>query len=159
MLPEGYRELLDQFAEYLEKQEMLSRLTEADFLHGYSYAEIHCIGMIGEMENPTASKIAERMKMTRSAISKMTKRQIKAKLVEKYSLDTNKKEVYFRLTEAGWKLYQEHENRHRLWEQRDTEFFQHHSAEELNRMLQFMREFNQYLRVQIDKINSQQVTG
>lgn len=153
MLPEGYRELLDQFAEYLEKQEMLSRLTEADFLHGYSYAEIHCIGMIGKMENPTASRIAERMKMTRSAISKMTKRQIKAKLVESYSLDTNRKEVYFRLTEAGWKLCKEHENRHRLWEQRDTEFFQHYPAEELNRVVKFMKEFNQYLRAQIDKMN------
>jgi len=150
---EEYRELLDQFAEYLEKQELLSRLTEADFLHGYSYAEIHCIGMIGKMERPTASRIAARMRMTRSAIGKMAKRQIGAKLVEKYSLDTNKKEVYFRLTEAGWRLFREHENRHRLWEQRDSAFFQRYSSEERNSVTKFMKELNRYLKEQIDQID------
>lgn len=153
MFPEDYHELLNQFAEYLEKQEMLSKLTEADFLHGYSYAEIHCIGAIGRLANPTATKIAEQLKMTRSAISKMTKRQMKAKLIENYTLDTNRKEVYFRLTEAGWKLYNEHEIRHRLWEQRDTEFFHRYSAENLNGLTKFMKEFNQYLGEQIDKMS------
>lgn len=130
---------------------MLSKLTEADFLHGYSYADIHCIDQIGKMEKPTASKIAEQMKMTRSAISKMTKKHIKVGLVENYSLNTNRKEVYFRLTKAGWKLYKEHENRHRLWEWRDANFFHRYSTEELKTVVCFMSEFNQYLGMQIDE--------
>lgn len=144
-----YNHLLNQFAEYLEKQEMLSRLTEADFLHGYSYAEVHCIDAIKNMESPTASKIAERMKMTRSAISKMAKRLINSQLVENYSLEANKKEVYFRLTEKGRQIFIEHEKRHRLWEARDTKFFQQYSAAELQIIGNFMEEFNQYLGLQI----------
>lgn len=33
--------LLNQFAEFLEKKEMLSKLAENEKLHSYGYSEIH----------------------------------------------------------------------------------------------------------------------
>ena len=67
-------ELLGLFAKYMEKQEVLSKLTESEELHGYNYSEIHTIAAIGDMEFPNVTGISQAMHMTRGAISKITRR-------------------------------------------------------------------------------------
>lgn len=62
-----------KFAKYMEKQEVLSKLTESEELHGYNYSEIHTIAAIGDMEFPNVTGISQAMHMTRGAISKITK--------------------------------------------------------------------------------------
>ena len=97
--------LLQEIALMLEHQDMLSKLTESQCLDEYGYSETHCIDNIGRLELPNVTKIAEQMQMTRGAISKMTKKLLAKGLIEKYTLETNKKEVYFKLTErAGFFL-------------------------------------------------------
>ena len=66
-------ELLGLFAKYMEKQEVLSKLTESEELHGYNYSEIHTIAAIGDMEFPNVTGISQAMHMTRGAISKITR--------------------------------------------------------------------------------------
>ena len=41
-------ELLGLFAKYMEKQEVLSKLTESEELHGYNYSEIWSFQMSQE---------------------------------------------------------------------------------------------------------------
>ena len=96
-------------------------------------------------------KIAEQMQMTRGAISKMTKKLLAKGLIEKYTLETNKKEVYFKLTERGKVLFKEHEKRHKQWEKRDMQFLSRYSKEETDTILKFMQEFNVYLDEQIEQ--------
>ena len=67
-------ELLTLFASYMEKQEILSKLTESEKLHGYNYSEIHTIDAIGKIESPNVTGISEYMHMTRGAISKIAKK-------------------------------------------------------------------------------------
>ena len=143
--------LLSLFAEHLEKQDLLSRLTEAEILHGYGYSEIHCITAVGELDKPNVTHIAEKMKMTRGAVSKITRRLISYGLAESYALPENKKEVYFRLTPKGQSLYQEHARRHSLWEQRDAAFFNRYSKAELEEIESFMTSFNNYLETKIQE--------
>lgn len=143
--------LLQEIASMLQRQEMLTKLTENVCLEEYSYSETHCIDYIGKTELPNVTKIADNMQMTRGAISKMTKKLLAKGLIEKYSLESNKKEVYFQLTESGTELYKEHEKRHKLWEQRDSKFLERYSAEEMEIITKFMQEFNVYLEEKIEE--------
>ena len=143
--------LLKEIASMLQRQEMLTKLTESVCLEEYSYSETHCIDYIGKTELPNVTKIADNMQMTRGAISKMTKKLLAKGLIEKYSLASNKKEIYFRLTESGLELYKEHEKRHKLWEQRDSKFLERYSAEEMEIITKFMQEFNVYLEEKIEE--------
>ena len=139
----------------LQRQELLTKLTENVCLEEYSYSETHCIDYIGKNELPNVTKIAEHMQMTRGAISKMTKKLLAKGLIDKYTLSSNKKEVYFRLTESGTELYKEHEKRHRLWEQRDSKFLERYSLEEIEIITKFMQEFNIYLEDKIEDYTSE----
>lgn len=143
--------LLKEISLMLERQEMLSKLTESQCLDEYGYSETHCIDYIGRLELPNVTKVAEHMQMTRGAISKMTKKLLAKGLIEKYTLETNKKEVYFRLTRLGTILFEEHEKRHRQWENRDMQFLSRYSTEETDMLLKFMKEFNEYLEEQIER--------
>lgn len=143
--------LLKETASMLQRQEMLTKLTESVCLEEYSYSETHCIDYIGKTELPNVTKIADNMQMTRGAISKMTKKLLAKGLIEKYSLESNKKEIYFRLTESGLELYKEHEKRHKLWEQRDSKFLERYSPEEMEIITKFMKEFNVYLEEKIEE--------
>ena len=143
--------LLKEIASMLQRQEMLTKLTESVCLEEYSYSETHCIDYIGKTELPNVTKIADNMQMTRGAISRMTKKLLAKGLIEKYSLESNKKEIYFRLTESGLELYKEHEKRHKLWEQRDSKFLERCSPEEMGIITKFMKEFNIYLEEKIEE--------
>lgn len=147
--------LLQEIASMLQRQELLTKLTENVCLEEYSYSETHCIDFIGKTELPNVTKVAEHMQMTRGAISKMTKKLLAKGLIDKYTLESNKKEVYFRLTESGTELYKEHEKRHRLWEQRDSKFLERYSPEEIEIITKFMREFNIYLEDKIEDYTSE----
>ena len=144
--------LLKELALMLERQDMLSQLTENQCLNEYSYSETHCIDFIGRLELPNVTKLAEHMRMTRGAISKMTKKLLAKGMLEKYTLETNKKEIYFRLTEQGRLVFEEHEKRHRLWEKRDMEFLARYPKEEIATVYTFMQEFNAYLEEQIQQL-------
>lgn len=141
--------LLKEMALMLERQDMLSQLTENQCLDEYGYSETHCIDFIGRLELPNVTKIAEHMRMTRGAISKMTKKLQAKGLIEKYTVETNKKEIYFRLTEQGRVLFDEHAKRHECWEKRDMEFLSRYPKEKVVTVYEFMQEFNAYLETQI----------
>ena len=143
-------ELLKEIALMLERQDMLSKLTENQCLDEYGYSETHCIDYIGRLELPNVTKVAEHMGMTRGAISKMTKKLLAKGLIEKYTLETNKKEIYFRLTEQGMVLFKEHEKRHKQWEKRDMQFLDRFSKDEIAVIMKFMKEFNEHLETQIE---------
>ncbi|MFR4734335.1 MAG: hypothetical protein ACLT9J_10840 [Agathobacter rectalis] len=51
----------------------------------------------------------------------MTKKLLAKGLIEKYTLESNKKEVYFKLTDLGKMLFEEHANVTNGWEKGDME--------------------------------------
>lgn len=141
--------LLSLFAAYLEKQDMLSKLTEHEKLHSYGYSEIHTIAAIGDMEHPNVTAIAEQLRMTKGAVSKIAKRLLAADMIEAYQEDGNQQKIFYRLTDGGRFLYDEHEKRHHLWLQRDEAFLKRFDREELARITAFMELFNEYLEEKI----------
>ena len=80
---------------------------------------MHCIEAIQELNEPNVRRLTEALFMTRGAVSKLTKRLEQRGLIESYKNPDNKKEVYFRLTEAGTEIYQIHEDLHKEFQRRD----------------------------------------
>lgn len=144
--------LMNLFVQYMEKQEILSKLTEDEKLHGYNYSEIHTISAIGKLTEPNVTQIAASMNVTRGAISKITKKLLAQGLIEAYQQDDNRQKVFFRLTESGHFLYNEHEKRHNLWLQRDNAFIEQFDSKTVEQVERFMQAFNEYLEEQIGKI-------
>lgn len=144
--------LLALFAEYLEKQDALSKLTEHEKLHSFGYSEIHTITAIGDLDNPNVTAIAEHMHMTKGAISKIIKKLLREDIIESYMKSGNNQKVYYRLKEKGQFLYEEHEKRHELWKKRDNNFFKQFTPAELEGIFAFMEKFNLYLTEQIDEL-------
>lgn len=144
--------LLKLFSEYMEKQEVLSQLTQHEKLDGLSYSEMHTIAAIGDLEAPNVTKISKQLNMTRGAISKIIKRLIKEQLVEAYTREENRKEIYYRLSDKGQFFYLDHQKRHQMWEERDQTFLNRFSEEELGRIETFMGAFNEYLKENIEEI-------
>lgn len=145
-------ELMKLFVKYMEKQEILSKLTEDEKLHGYNYSEIHTIAAIGDLEDPNVTQIANFMNVTRGAISKITKKLLEQNLIESYQRDGNKQKIFFRLTESGQFLYDEHEKRHNLWLKRDNAFIERFDLKTIEQIEEFMKAFNDYLQTQIEEL-------
>lgn len=146
-------ELLEQLSEFLEKQDILCKLTENQRLHNYSYSEIHTLKAVHDLPQPNVTSIAEHLKLTKGAISKTTKKLISAKLLDTYMLANNKQKVFFSLTKKGEELYKEHEKRHALWQERDIKFLSSFSEQELCQIALFMERYNQYLEEQIVELS------
>lgn len=141
--------LMNLFVKYMEKQEILSKLTEDEKLHGYNYSEIHTIAAIGALAEPNVTQIANYMNVTRGAISKITKKLLGQNLIESYQHDGNKQKIFFRLTKSGQFLYDEHEKRHNLWLKRDNDFIKQFDHKTIEQVENFMEAFNEYLGTQI----------
>lgn len=146
------KQLLQLFASYMKKQEILSKLTESKDLHGYNYSEIHTITAIGNLDEPNVTNIAHTMHMTRGAISKITKKLLKDDLIDSFKKEGNNQKIYFKLTSKGQELYKEHEKRHNLWLKRDNEFLSKYDKCELDKLEKFMIDFNDYLEKQIKEL-------
>ena len=146
------KELLVLFDEYLEKQDVLSKLTEAEKLHDLGYSEIHTIVAIQELEEANVTAIAEKMHMTKGAISKIIKRLSSLGAIETYQKPDNKQKIIYSLTETGMALYEEHAERHSLWVKRDKAFIDQYSQNDIQTIQQFMTDFNLYLDKQIKEL-------
>lgn len=142
--------LLEAFKLYLERQDILNKLTEIQSLSEYGYSEIHTIAAINELKNPNVTSIANHLRMSRSAISKIAKKLINKNLISTYELDNNKQKIFFKLTTSGKVLYAEHSRRHCSWEKRDLDFFKQFSPEEIKSITTFMNFYNEYLDLQIN---------
>lgn len=137
--------IMNSFKEIYEKEETLGKIAFKGEYEDYGVSEIHCIDLIGKIENPNVTKLSESLNMTRGAISKICKRLLNSKLIDKYKKPDNDKEIYFKLTELGEKLYKHHEIKHKQWEERNNKFFKNIDKKEQEVVASFLRKFNDYL--------------
>jgi DNA-binding MarR family transcriptional regulator len=73
------------------------------------YAEIQLIMVIKANEGVNAGTLAHIMKVTSGAVSQIAGKLLKKGLIESYRLPENRKEVFFRLTENGKKVFRAHQ--------------------------------------------------
>ncbi|MGX7418384.1 MarR family transcriptional regulator [Carnobacterium gallinarum] len=141
-----FRSLFDKLA-WLNKNKMEVSL------QGYQSSEVHCIEYIGKHVDANVTKLAEAFYMTRGAMSKVTRKLINKDLIESYQKPENKKEIYFRLTEQGQKVFTLHEELHEEFRQRDQVVFEEITDEQYDTMLRFIENYKQHLDTEINKLN------
>ncbi|MFW6678719.1 MarR family transcriptional regulator [Lacrimispora sp. AGF001] len=145
------REMLRQFTQLYNNQDILSNLINSGLNSRYSNSELHCIEAIGKLERPNGVQLATLLSMTRGAVTKLAKRLLQDGLIERYTLSDNKKEIYYRLTSIGEVLFKEHEVAHTKWEERDIAFLSSVPIKEQQVVLEFLQKFNNYLQAKIQE--------
>lgn len=121
-------------------------------LDGYNPSEIHCIESIGKNADSNVTILADSLYMTRSAISKLTKKLIKKGLIESYQKPENRKEIYFRLTEKGEAIDKIHEELHTEYQERDKAVFDQMTKEQFDAIISFAETYNKHLDKVIEKM-------
>ena len=145
------QEMLRQFTQLYNNQDILSNLINSGLNSRYSNSELHCIEVIGKLEHPNGVKLATLLSMTRGAVTKLAKRLLQDGLIESYTRSDNKKEIYYRLTSTGEVLFKEHEVAHTKWEERDIAFLSSVPIKEQQVVLEFLQKFNNYLQAKIQE--------
>ena len=140
----GFRDLYNKMS-WLNKSKMEVNLK------GHKPSEVHCIECIENNVDPNVTKLAESLYMTRSAISKITKKLMEKGLIESYQKPDNKKEIYFRLTEHGKVIYNVHEELHQEFRKRDKDVFNQITEEQFDSMLSFLEKYTRHLESEIKK--------
>jgi DNA-binding MarR family transcriptional regulator len=142
----GLRNLVNKMA-WINKPKMEKRL------EGYKSSEVHCIEYLGKNTDSNVTRLAESFYMTTGAISKLTKKLIKKGVIESYKKPDNKKEIYFRLTKEGQKIFNVHEELHKEFQERDKSVFDKMSKEQYDSMISFMDSYSSHLDEEMKKID------
>ena len=144
-------ELLQLVLEYTNLSDETDKLHSRDNLSGYDHSELNCLDAIGRMEHPNVTALAEEMRMTKGAISKILRKLSDKGAVEPYQLGANRQKVFYRLTDIGQVLFDAHRERHRGWEERELSFFRSLPEEELAAAIRFFSDYNTDLRARLGK--------
>ncbi|MBC1937018.1 MarR family transcriptional regulator [Listeria grandensis] len=148
-------EVLARVRELYNKMAWLNKLKMEESLKGYTPSEVHCIEYMEENADSNVTILADSCYMTRGAISKMTKKLIKKGLIESYQKPDNKKEIYFRLTAQGKKVYKIHDDLHNEFKERDKVVFEEVTEEQFDSMLRFVDRYSKHLDTEIEKLDRQ----
>lgn len=74
---------------------------------------IHVIDCIGQHEPINNTGIARKMNLSKANVTKISTKLIKEEFINSYQLTDNKKEVYFKLTRKGRRIFDLHEKLHK----------------------------------------------
>lgn len=146
-------QVMMNFRELFNKMAWLNKFKMENSFKEYKSSEVHYIECIGRNVDSNVTKLAESLYMTRGAISKMTKKLIKKGVIESYQKPDNKKEIYFRLTEEGQRIYKVHEKLHKEFQERDKVVFEQVTKEQFDSMLSFIEKYSKHLDEEIKKID------
>ena len=144
-------ELLRLVLEYSNLSEENDKMNNRKSLEGFDNSELNCLDCIGRSENPNVTSLADEMRMTKGAVSKILKKLSEKNAVETYRLDGNRQKIYFRLNDVGRELFNAHRERHRLWEERELAFFRSLPEDETAAAVRFFTDYNANLRSRLGK--------
>ena len=96
----------------IQERSIILRHAQGEVPEGLNLAETHCIHWIGALPGANVTRIAAQMGMTRGAISKIAKRLLAKGLAESRRMPGNNKELHFRLTDSGARVFDEHAQCH-----------------------------------------------
>lgn len=138
--------ILLEFEKLYNYQSIISVLINEKLIKEYSAIEIHCVDIIGKQQFINGKQLAQKLCITKGAVSKLTKRlQIKG-VLHYFKKEDNQKEKYFQLTDEGWVLFRQHGIAHKKWIERDEAFLSDISQPQQEVVLNFLVSFNEYLK-------------
>lgn len=144
-----YEKLLDLLIQFLETEKLFEKNHKSQtgaLFEEFSISEMHCVDFIFKTELPNVTKLSEKMNITKGGVSKIIKKLIEKNAIESFSVDTNKKEIYYKLTNKGKEVFKLHKNIHEKWCEINLEFFKNCSKEEIKYTILFLEKYIQYLK-------------
>ncbi|ALP36538.1 MarR family transcriptional regulator [Paenibacillus sp. 28ISP30-2] len=122
--------------EQYHQRESMSFLEEVhehfDGIASLNLTDIHVIDCIGRHEPINVTALADRIELSKGTVSKVSTKLLKEGWIRRTQLNDNKKEIYFRLTPLGKKLFLVHERLHVKVQHQLLQFLDRYSTEELN---------------------------
>ncbi|TQK75250.1 MarR family transcriptional regulator [Brevibacillus sp. AG162] len=147
------KKIWNRWITFLHKQEERSKLREEmllrqirisvpdyDKVGRLSVTELHVLQEVGGRDRVNVTTIAQHIGVTKSAISKITVKLLKKGLLERYQLEDNQKEVFFRLTAVGEMVNEIHESYHQRLEIDMYRFLDRYTPAELAFLEKVLRE-------------------
>ena len=137
--------LATQFEEkkYSHNEEKLTQLLKENEITNFnqiSITECHVISTIASIKEANGINIAEKLKMTRGAISKIATRLIEKKLITTYKDETNQKKVFYRLTPIGEKVNMIHDQLHKENHDNLCTIANNYTSQEQDIILRFLKD-------------------
>ena len=100
--------------------------------HKLYQSEIHFIEAIGLDGGYSASELSEKLGITNGAVTQVSDKLLKKKLIRKYKKAENKKTVYITLTKEGVRAYKNHEKFHEGFNKKLTAYLSSLSKKEFS---------------------------
>lgn len=94
---------------YNQKTKTAKQYGTEDFLYS---AEVHMIEIIGSYETITTTKLAEKLGITKGAVSQITRKLLEKKLIMKIPSNEKVNEILILLTDKGRMVYSYHRSMH-----------------------------------------------
>lgn len=112
--------LLDIVGIVVEEQRRPRKYNETHLLY---HAEMNLIEAIHENPQANARILSEILDITQGAVTQVTGKLFKKKLIEQYTMPGNKKEKYYRLTTEGERIRRGHQEYHKEANQKLCQYF------------------------------------
>ncbi|RJX41769.1 MarR family transcriptional regulator [Paenibacillus pinisoli] len=106
---------------------------------------IHVLDCIGHHEPINNTGIAEKMNLSKASITKIGNKLLEEGFVKRTQMNDNKKEMYFRLSPQGKKIFDLHERLHELEAERFYRFLDKYSDEQLKVIHQFLQDTSLFI--------------
>ncbi len=137
-----------------ERHQLIKEIEEKKyrFMSENTFLEVHCIDFIGINPDSNVTRLSNAYRVTRGAISKTTKKLLEDGAIEKYQKPENKKEIYFKLTDIGRKIYVDHEKLHQTRIEQDRIFFQNLNEEEKDQLIMSLNKIYQQISVELKNL-------
>ena len=119
----------------------------------YQISEVHCIELIGKMQDANVTRLSEAFYMTKGAISKIVKKLLRYGAIESYQKPDNKQKIYYNLTELGVAINIKHEKLHKELVERDDNVYQQLNEQEKDSVIKFLEIYNCHLENELKKLN------
>lgn len=134
-----YNEILEKVIGLTNKMNKTSK-SPRDFGVGFVLypSEIHTIEAIGAHESINANTLSKTLGITNGAVTQMTDKLMKKGLIEKYKSESNKKEVYFKLTDLGITAEQAHDRFHEQAYKNVLEYLERLKPNQVNALVGFL---------------------
>lgn len=145
-------QVLADFWELLQKKIALENYLMKSKLKDYTPSELHCIQYIQENPDSNVTKLADAFHMTTGGITKLTKKLIQKGLIDTYRNLSNKKEIYFSLTDFGREIYAIHQEFHKEFHQRDRLVFEQITDQEYAGIFHFVEIYNSHLECELHRV-------
>jgi DNA-binding MarR family transcriptional regulator len=108
-------------------------------------SEIHFIDAIESGEGINASRLSQKLGITNGAVTQIADKLVKKKLIRKYKKESNKKEVYLKLTEEGEIAFDNHRIFHKELHDKIVEYLDGLNKEQTEAIRGLMDVIEHYL--------------